>query len=190
MDNLSQQLDSIFNETNRCFQLFEGRDQLLQILDQLAKKLQTSATIIGGAALAKYSYNRATEDIDLLMTVSDAKKLGNELNVDNNFTFIGHSKFQHISGISINFCPTGVQAGHDKFPPPESNQPGLQYASLPLLLSLKIKAKRLKDKGDYAELVKRNQLTIEYIKENVLSLLNSMDRQLAILLWKQAQKEV
>ena len=187
MDDLSSKLNEVFNEG---FHLFEDRDRLIQDLDILAKKLQTPATIIGGAALRAYNYDRMTKDIDLVMTASDAKKLGDELYKDNNFTFIGHSTFQHTSGMSVNFCPTGFQAGHDKFPSPESNQPGLHFASLPLLLSLKVRAKRFKDKGDYAELIKRNNLTIEYIKEKVLPLLNSMDKQLAILLWKQTQKEI
>ena len=182
-------LNKLFRPTINCYKLFENREKLINILDNLTKKLGTPATIIGGSALPRYGYNRTTEDIDIITTMQDAKKIGDELYKHKSFTFIGHSKFKHISGMSINFCPEGVLSGRYKFPAPESTNPGLHYASLPLLLSLKIKAKRLKDRGDYAELIKRNNLSQEYIKDNVLRYLNVMDKKWAIALWKEAQKE-
>ena len=106
------------------------------------------------------------------------------------FTFIGHSKFKHIpSGLSINFCPEGVKAGHGKFPKPEGSEPGLHYVKLPSLLAMKIQAKRQKDRGDYVELIKRNTIPWQFIEQEVLPLLSSMDKKWAEILWKQAQKE-
>jgi hypothetical protein len=178
-----------FSKTQRCFTLFEGRDDLVRSIDLTIKKLKIPAMIIGGAALPVYNYNRATEDIDLVLSYDDAIRLGNVLSVDNNFSFIGNNKFKHSSGIDINLCPTGVKAGDTSFPKVEVDAPGVHYVSLPLLLAMKIKAKRFKDRGDFAELVKRNNITLEYIEENVLPLLSNMDRKLAVSIWKRAIKE-
>ena len=181
---------NLFHKTTQCFNLFENKNNLLNLLDDITKKLNIPATIIGGAALPKYNYNRATEDIDLITTVENAYTLGNELTKLSSFKFIGHSKFMHNSGIAINFCPEGIQAGHYKFPPPESNKPGLSYISLPKLLSMKIQSKRLKDRADYVELIKRNNLTIDYIDDKVIPLLGKMDKKWASYLYNQAQKEI
>jgi hypothetical protein len=153
-------------------------------VDELAKKAQIPVMLIGGAALPNYNYNRATEDIDLVTSMGDAHKLGDEIHKQ--------TKFQHHSGIMINLCPEGigVRGSNVKFPAPESKEPGIQYVSLPLLLAMKIQAKRLKDRGDYAELIKRNNLSIGYITEKVLPLLNNIDRSWAIALWKETQKEI
>jgi len=169
--------------------LFEDRDKLLRQLDAIAKSVGVPAMVIGGAALSRYNYNRATEDIDIVTMVDDAKKLGDMLNGRRDFQFIGHSSFRHSSGVNINFCPEGVVAGHHRFPKPESDIPGLHFVSLPRLLAMKIQAKRLKDRGDYAELVKRNDLTLDFIKENVWPLLSEMDRQWAVSLWQEAKEE-
>jgi len=103
---------NLFHKTTQCFNLFENKNNLLNLLDDITKKLNIPATIIGGAALPKYNYNRATEDTDLITTVENAYTLGNELTKLSSFKFIGHSKFMHNSGIAINFCPEGIQAGH------------------------------------------------------------------------------
>ena len=55
---------------------------------------------------------------------------------------------------------------------------------------MKIQAKRQKDRGDFVELIKRNNLHIEYIKNKVLPLLSSMDKQWALTLWTQVQNEL
>jgi hypothetical protein len=187
---LDANIQDVFTKSSHCFALFEGRVNLLGFLHKLAVDNSISAMIIGGAALPRYNYNRATEDIDLVLSVSDAQKFGDILYKSSDFIFTGHSKFKHKTGIDVNFCPTGIQAGHNRFPETESKDLGLQYVSLHLLLALKVQAKRLKDKGDFAELVKRNKLSKEYVEKEVCPLLNKMDKQWAILLWEQAQKEI
>ena len=187
--NFNEKLDDAFSKTSYCFTLFESRDNLLRYLNQIAIDNSIPVMIIGGASLPEYSYNRVTEDIDLVMSIPDAQKMGDVLAKDLDFTFVGHSKFKHKTGIDVNFCPTGIQAGHNRFPEPESKNPGLTYISLPLLLALKIKAKRQKDRSDFVELIKRNDLSKEYIEREVFPLLNPMDKQWALLLWQLAQKE-
>ena len=170
--------------------ILEAHSRLIDILDFLTKSINVSATIIGGSALPKYNYVRMTEDVDLLMTVADAQKFGDLLVKRNDFSFIGHSKFRHSSGIDINLCPEGVVVGHTKFPKPEISVSGIHYIDLPHLLVMKIQAKRQKDRGDYVELIKRNGLSLKYVEENVYPLLGGMDKQWAVYYWKQAQKEI
>jgi hypothetical protein len=54
---------------------------------------------------------------------------------------------------------------------------------------MKVQAKRLKDRGDFAELIKRNGLPLEYVEKNVYPYLHEMDQQWAARLWQQAQEE-
>ena len=189
MHNFDKRLDEVFLPTINCHRLFESRDTLIQVLDAAAKSVGVPAMVIGGAALPKYGYKRTTEDIDIVTTVDDAYKVGDLLKGRKDFEFIGHSKFKHASGMKVYFCPEGVQAGHTKFPKPESNIPGLSYVSLPHLLAMKIQAKRLRDRGDFAELVKRNDLSLKYIEDSVYPYLHEMDQKWAAHLWKQAQEE-
>ena len=186
----ANRLEDALAQTRRCFQLFEGRDDLISTLDAAAKQVDVPAMIIGAAAMPKYAYNRATEDIDIVTSVDDAYKLGDHLQTIGEFEFIGHSKFKHRSGIDVNFCPTGVIAGHCKFPTPESTNPGLTHASLPMLLALKAQANRYKDRADFVELVKRNKLSMEYLEQNVFPKLSTFYQQLASKLWQSAQEEL
>jgi len=55
---------------------------------------------------------------------------------------------------------------------------------------MKIQSKRLKDRADYVELIKRNNLTIDYINDKVIPLLGKMDKKWASYLYNQAQKEI
>jgi hypothetical protein len=189
MMNFNNRLEQALFKAQQCFALFESRDNLLRSIAATIEELDISVMVIGGVALSNYNYNRATEDVDLVLSLDAANKLGDYLNDNNNFTFIGHNKFKHLSGIDINLCPSGTMAGHGKFPDVEDSSPGVRFVSLPLLLALKIQAKRLKDRGDFAELVKRNNLSLDYIKDNVFPLLSSIDQQWAINLWKKAVSE-
>jgi hypothetical protein len=186
---IEERLDR-FLPTTRCFKLFESRDVLLLSLDQVAREAGMPIMVIGGAALARYGYNRVTDDVDLVLSADDAYKLGDLLIKSGQFECIGHSKCRHASGMDVNICPTGVIAGSQRFPKPEQDVPGIHYVSLPRLLAMKIQAKRLKDRGDYGELVKRNRLVLDYIRANVHPLLNPIDRQWAENLWHEAQKEL
>ncbi|MDP1712492.1 MAG: hypothetical protein Q8K86_08550 [Candidatus Nanopelagicaceae bacterium] len=184
-------LDNLHN-LQRCLNLFEDKQSLIAELDALAKSLGIPAMVIGGAALPTYNFVRLTEDVDLITTVDDAHKLGDALLKTGHFQFVGHSKFKHDSGLEVNFCPEGVrthQSSIKTFPSTEDKTPGLHVVSLPRLLAMKVEARRMRDRGDVVELVKRNGLTRQWMEENVLPLLTGMGGKLAMDLWKEAQKE-
>lgn len=178
------------DKLSKCFTLFESRSDIIRSIDDLLKSLNIPSTLIGGAALQYYNYNRNTDDIDIVLSVEDAYKFGDSLLKTGKFEFVGHNKFKHKCGLDINLCPSGTQAGHNEFQDVKDKTPGLHIIDLPDLLAMKIKAKRLKDRGDYAELVKRNKLSNGYINEKVLPLLNDLDKKWAIKLFDEAQKEL
>lgn len=168
----------------------ENVEQVKSQVDSIARSLNVPATIIGGSALHKYNYDRMTGDIDIITSVDDAHKLGNQLMNTGKFEFIGLKKFRHIqTGLIINFCPEGTPVGKHTFPPVSHRRPGLYYADLQLLLQMKILANRSKDKGDVAELIKRNKLSVEYIEE-IASGLPKFYQIVAMNLWYEAQKEM
>jgi hypothetical protein len=173
--------------------LFENRDRLSHYLNDLLEKLGISAEMIGGSALSAYNYRRNTEDIDIITSVDDANKLGDYLLKNNEFDFVGRSSFLHKpSDVKINLCPTGVvitNKSSDKFPEVVNKTPGLHVASLQRLLIMKLRANRFKDRGDVAELIKRNKITWDFIEREVLPELDEIDRKRCKLLYYKALKE-
>lgn len=140
-------------------------------MDDAAKELGVPAMIIGGAALPAYNFDRLTKDVDIIMTLEHATKLGKTIE-NMGFKFIGHNAFKR-GNMEVNFCLVGASTPSGmKFPPCEDETPGLHVVSLPWLLAIKMSAKRLKDRTDYVELIKKNGLNLEWIENNVLPLSN------------------
>jgi hypothetical protein len=182
--NLEQKLDKALSiaENN------QYHSELMTVLNTQANKLKIPMTSIGGMAVAAHGYRRFTNDIDILITKDDATKLATALLNTKQFTNIGQNKLQHKNGSIVNLCVEKVKAGNTIFPPPESNTPGLTVASLPLLLHLKIKANRHKDRTDIIELIKANHLTQEYLNNIALNL-RPIERKLLTQLYKIAKQE-
>ncbi|MBD3408407.1 MAG: hypothetical protein GF411_19950 [Candidatus Lokiarchaeota archaeon] len=139
----------------------------LNHLNDASTNLDIPITIIGGMAVAEHNYPRYTNDIDILVRTKDVSRLANYLLQTNQYTDIGQNKLLHNNGIIVNFCAEGVKAGSVIFPPP-SHQHGLEVADLPLLLILKTEANRYRDRADVIELIKRNNLSIDYLKHKVI----------------------
>lgn len=172
----------------KLFELFEDRDNLLSKLNRIAIDLGISMVVIGGVAVAQYGYVRNTKDIDLMMSMDDAMKFGNYLNNHNEFEFIGNNSFKHLSSIDVNLCPEGVKMPHgESFRAPDDKTPGIQIISLPDLLAMKVKAKRMKDRADFVELVKINQIDKKWIGDHLK--LSDSDQRWAIALFEKAMRE-
>ncbi|MDP1712417.1 MAG: hypothetical protein Q8K86_08170 [Candidatus Nanopelagicaceae bacterium] len=173
--------------------LFEAKQTVIDLVDDLTKRMGIPAMIVGGAALPTHGFDRLTKDIDLVTTVSDAQRLGDAL-LENDFKFIGGNTFKrNDSELKVNLCPESIKThptGKLGFPPTENKTPGLHVVSLPRLMAMKISAGRLKDRTDYMELIKINHLDRKWIDENVMPLLtNGKDRRWATEFWNIAQKE-
>jgi hypothetical protein len=180
-----QKLHDKFYKTNKCFALFESRDDLLQELDELAKDLRIPIMVVGGSALPKYNYNRTTEDIDIVVAASDISKLIHALLKRGLKPMGKYNKLIHDSGMMLD-----VNIPGPNFPEPESNRAGVTHASLPLLLALKIKTGRLRDISDVVELIKRNNLPLEYIQKKIWPYLDVSNKEKSEKLWKDTQTEI
>ena len=103
---------------------------------------------------------------------------------------MGSNKLQRGDAL-INICTPDITAGNTKFTNLPANTPGVHIIDLPRLLAMKIDAGRYRDRSDFVELVKSNNLDENYIADIILPLINSkINKKLAIALFKRAQKEI
>ena len=162
---------------------------ILTQLDALCRQLNIPITIIGGMAVAVHGYPRFTADVDILIKRVDAPRLAQSL-LQAGWVDLGLNKLQDSkTKVLLNFCAEGVRAGRNTFPPPDHSDPGVKVAGLPLLLVLKVKANRHKDRSDVVELIKANKLSKEYLTTNVLPSLPTIDKKLILTLWQTAIDE-
>lgn len=175
------------HKLNKLLTIAENKQQqtTLQQLHQIAKQTRIPLTIIGGIAVAHYGYPRFTDDIDTLLHKKDTQVLTQALQKAG-YTYLGSNTCINQQGIKINLCPEGATAGTTTFPPPETNTPGVTIASLTLLITLKIKANRYRDRADIVELIKRNNIDQDYLQTIPL---NQQDQKRLLTLWRTAKKE-
>ena len=181
----------LLSRLNHALLLSESKlnSQLLSIIADAANHLSIPIYIIGGMAVASHGYARFTADIDVLVYTSDSTKLASWL-ISNNFEDMGSNKLQRGDAL-INICTPDITAGNTKFPNLPANTPGVHIIDLPRLLAMKIDAGRYRDRSDFVELVKSNNLDENYIADIILPLINSkINKKLAIALFKRAQKEL
>jgi hypothetical protein len=163
------------SKLNKALLVAEGKlddkSNILHDLETVSKSMNIPMTIIGGMAVAAHNYPRYTNDIDIIVKSSDAKKLADYL-LSINYEDIGQNKLKHVDGAIVNICAEGVHAGSLSFPAPQ-NISGVSIADLPFLLALKSEANRYKDRADVVELIKRNNLTANYIEQQVIPLIRN-----------------
>jgi hypothetical protein len=152
---------------------FEGSSKLHETLHELRKnldELNISYAVIGGMALTAHGYARMTEDIDVLITRPDLKKVHNEL-VGRGYKteFAGAKNIRDTNtGVKIEFVITGAYPGNGKeqpisFPNPSDTDPvergGVKFIGLVHLVELKLAsgmtggADRAKDLVDVQQLI-------------------------------------
>ena len=148
--------------------------------------------LCGGYAVQNYGYMRSTEDVD---TVVKRMSTGRQL-------LISSGKFAAVRGTErrVKHIATGVQV--DMLPGGETDSPGalpfvdpeeeagqtkfgLDFVTLPQLITLKLMAYRARDKADVVELIKVNELDRELAEELPVSLRNKYITQ-----WEEAQSEL
>jgi len=153
---------------------FEGHSKLHETLHALTKKLDElglSYVVIGGIALTAHGHSRMTEDIDILITRSDLKKLHEAL-VGRGYKleFAGAKSLRDTNTlVKIEFVLTGDYPGSGKvqpvsFPKPSDTDPvvqdGVKFIGLAPLVELKLAsgmtggADRAKDFVDVQQLIK------------------------------------
>jgi hypothetical protein len=178
------------HDLSRLMTLFENRRGVIDVLNSILQQINVPADLIGGVALGSYNYIRNTEDIDILIDKSDYDKVANAIIRAGGNSLGKNNKFS-LSGHTIQICYSGLKVRHTTFKRPSNTEPGLKVIDLPQLLLMKIEAgiSQFRHRADFIELVKRNDISLQYLEDHVFGSLDKMARAQAIELWKRAQEE-
>jgi Uncharacterised nucleotidyltransferase len=162
---------------------FEGRSAVFDALRKVAKRLDELGipyAVAGGMALFQHGYRRFTEDVDILVTKEDLRKVHEAL--DGLGYLPPHKLSRHLRdtehGVRIEFLTTGDYPGDGKqkpvaFPEPGSANleiDGVKYLKLHPLIELKLASGmtnpgRLKDLADVLELVRHLKLPADFAEQ-------------------------
>lgn len=179
---------------------FDKKSAVFNALRKVTKRLgdlKIPYAVVGGMALFEHGLRRFTEDVDILVTRDDLKKIHHEL--DGLGYVPPHRNSKHLRdtelGVKIEFLTTGDYPGDGKpkpvsFPDPRSASVelgGISYVNLPILVELKLASgmtnpSRLKDLADVLELIKLINLSADFSEQ-----LNPYVRDKYAELWGQAR---
>lgn len=180
---------------------FEGDSAVFQALHKIAgrlKDLGVEYAVVEGMALFHHGLRRFTEDVDVLVTKDDLKKIHDHL--DGLGYLPPHRRSKHLRdtelGVRIEFLTTGEYPGDGKEKPVAFPEPGpvgvesdgVWYLRLPTLVELRLASGmtnpgRFKDLSDVLELIKARELPADLAEE-----LNPFVREKYRELWGQARR--
>lgn len=159
---------------------FEGESKVQQALAKITRRLNDldiPYCVVGGMALFQHGYRRFTEDIGILVTKDELKKIHANLSGLGYLPPFNRSKnLRDVElGVRIEFLIAGEYPGDGKpkpvaFPDPAVagfDQDGISYLSLPRLIELKLASGmtnlgRMRDLSDVLELIKLHNLTLGF----------------------------
>ena len=159
---------------------FEEKSDVFAAVHKIAQRLDAlniPYAVVGGMALFRHGLRRFTEDVDILVTKKDLKRIHEELEGAGYLPVHPRSKNLRDTGlrVRIEFLTSGDYPGDGKekpvaFPDPQTVSEvheGIRYVSLPKLIEMKLasgmtNASRLKDLADVMELIKRLDLPRDY----------------------------
>lgn len=159
---------------------FEEKSKVFAALHKITSDLKALGipyAVVGGMALFRHGFRRFTEDVDVLVTKEDLKKIHSKL-AGRGYRPV-HRRSKHLrdtdSSVRIEFLTTGDYPGDGKkkpvaFPDPRDvafEAEGIDYISLPKLIEMKLasgmtNAARLKDLADVQELIKILKLRSDF----------------------------
>lgn len=186
------------SEGSRHFEEKSAVFEALHKITQRLKSLDISYAVVGGMALFRHGVRRFTEDVEILVTKHNLKKIHEELEGRGYIPPFARSKnlWDTQLGVKIEFLTTGDYPGDGKkkpvsFPEPNAHSfesDGIRYINLEKLVELKLasgmtNASRLKDLADVLELIKALDLPVEFA-----SRLNPFVQARYRELWTQARK--
>lgn len=175
------------NESNRF-------SRALEDLKRLALAEGIPIAVVGGLGAIRYGYPAATQDVDIVVAKTDLDRL---LRAAPNFglkvAWRGKSGWHTLThgDVEINVVPEGGKA-HTQAPttiPSPAKlgvSSGLDYASLPGWLELKLSSGRQKDRGHIVEVMKASR---DEEIQNARSAIAPAYLTLFDELWRQAQEE-
>jgi Uncharacterised nucleotidyltransferase len=180
---------------------FEEKSAVFDALRKITTRLQgmgISYAVVGGLALFQHGLRRFTEDVDILVSREDLRRIHTELEGLGYLPPYARSKHLRDTelGVKIEFLTTGEYPGDGKekpvaFPDPAAvsfDSGGIRYLKLETLVELKLasgmtNASRMKDLTDVLELVKLLNLPPEFANK-----LNPFVRDKFLELWNQGKK--
>lgn len=187
---------------------FEERSKVFDALRKITKRLDDLGihyAVVGAMALFTHGLRRFTEDVDILVTKEDLKRVHDKLEGLGYRPPHRHSKHLRDTelGVRIEFLTTGEYPGDGKkkpvvFPDPKSvsfESDGVKYINLQSLVELKLASGmtnpgRLKDLSDVLELIKLLNLPSDlsqqlnpYVRAKYLELWGQSGRRY-ITLWR------
>ncbi len=182
-------------------QHFEENSAVFKALHNIANRLKALGipyAVIGGMALFRHGFRRFTEDINILVTKQDLKRIHENL-VGRGY-LPPFAKSKHLRdtefGVKIEFLTTGDYPGDGKkkpvsFPDPSTvnfEADGINFINLPKLVELKLasgmtNSGRLKDLSDVLELIKALEIQADFAEQ-----LDPFVRGKFQELWKEARK--
>jgi hypothetical protein len=185
-------------EGSRHFEEDSAVFKALHKITQRLKSLGIPYAVVGGMALFRHGLRRFTEDVDILVTKGDLKKIHAELEGLGYLPPFKNSKHLRDTqlGVKIEFLTTGEYPGDGKekpvsFPDPQAvsfEADGINYINLQKLVELKLASGmtnpgRLKDLSDVLELIKSIDLPVDFAEQ-----LDPYVRGKFRELWKEARK--
>ena len=159
---------------------FDEQSSVFKALRSIARRLDELGipyAVVGGMALFHHGLRRFTEDVDILVSKGDLKRIHQELG---GLGYLPpHARSKHLRdtelGVKIEFLTTGEYPGDGKpkpvaFPDPSAVSVvagGVRYVNLPTLIELKLASGmtnegRRKDLADVQELIKVLHLSKEF----------------------------
>ncbi len=197
-------------ESDRFFQGASGLHETLRNLTAKLDELGIPYVVIGGMALTAHGFARMTEDIDVLVTKPDLKKIHAKLvGLGYQRAFEGSKNIRDTNtNVKIEFVLTGDYPGSGEpqpvsFPNPADAEPvvleGVKFVGLHRLIELKLASgmtggpDRAKDIVDVQQLIKLLQLSRsvdndlhEYVRGKYEQLWDELHavRKKYVLLWR------
>jgi hypothetical protein len=182
-------------------QHFEENSAVFKALHKIASRLKALGipyAVIGGMALFRHGFRRFTEDVDILVTKQNLKRIHENL-VGRGY-LPPFAKSKHLRdtefGVRIEFLTTGDYPGDGMkkpiaFPDPDTvcfEADGINFISLPKLVELKLasgmtNSGRLKDLSDVLELIKVLEIPADFADQ-----LDPYVRDKFHELWKEGRK--
>jgi hypothetical protein len=162
---------------------FEGNSDVFTAFHKITRRLAELGipyAIVGGMSLFQHGLRRFTEDVDILVTKDDLRRIHEKLQGLGYLPVHPHSKHLRDTelGVRIEFLTTGEFPGDGRpkpvaFPDPRSvsfESDGVSHITLPTLIELKLASgmtnpARLRDLADVLELIKLRNLPADYAEQ-------------------------
>jgi hypothetical protein len=150
---------------------FQGKDEVHKTLDRVVKRLERAGipyAVIGGMALNAHRYQRTTADVDILLTPEGFEEFRRRF-VPKDYTNLpirSRRFMDRKNEVTLDILVTGLFPGSGKpgpfaFPDPAEVSAvigKIRVVDLPMLIQLKLAARRYRDFGEVVELIRCNEL--------------------------------